>query len=180
VGSPLQAGTGAAVHISEIQKTFLSARGAIHALAETSLAIRQGEFVSIVGPSGCGKSTLLSLIAGLDAPTAGKILIEGQEVRGPHDSLGVVFQRDLLLDWRTVMDNVLLQIEMRGLAPKAHAATARQLLDPPLPSAIPASKAQSGGETANRTTRPATVESLGARPHRPVSCGHYSPSSSKI
>jgi NitT/TauT family transport system ATP-binding protein len=129
VGSPLQAGTGAAVHISEIQKTFLSARGAIHALAETSLAIRQGEFVSIVGPSGCGKSTLLSLIAGLDAPTAGKILIEGQEVRGPHDSLGVVFQRDLLLDWRTVMDNVLLQIEMRGLAPKAHAATARQLLD---------------------------------------------------
>jgi NitT/TauT family transport system ATP-binding protein len=119
VGSPLQAGTGAAVHISEIQKTFLSARGAIHALAETSLAIRQGEFVSIVGPSGCGKSTLLSLIAGLDAPTAGKILIEGQEVRGPHDSLGVVFQRDLLLDWRTVMDNVLLQIEMRGLAPGA-------------------------------------------------------------
>ena len=129
MASPLQAGNHAAVQISGIEKTFLSARGAIHALAETSLTIGQGEFVSIVGPSGCGKSTLLSLIAGLDAPSAGKILIEGQEVRGTHDSLGVVFQRDLLLDWRTVMDNVLLQVEMRGLAPKAHAATAKQLLD---------------------------------------------------
>ena len=125
----LQARARAAVEISAVQKTFLSARGAIHALTETSLAIRPGQFVSIVGPSGCGKSTLLSLIAGLDAPTAGKILIEGQEVRGPHESLGVVFQRDLLLDWRTVMDNVLLQVEMRGLVPKVHAPTARELLD---------------------------------------------------
>ena len=125
----LQAGARAAVELSAVQKTFLSARGAIHALTQTSLAIRPGQFVSIVGPSGCGKSTLLSLIAGLDAPSAGKILIEGQEVRGPHESLGVVFQRDLLLDWRTVMDNVLLQVEMRGLLPKAHTTTARELLD---------------------------------------------------
>jgi NitT/TauT family transport system ATP-binding protein len=118
-----------AVEIRGVQKTFLSIRGAVHALTETSLAIRQGEFVSIVGPSGCGKSTLLSLIAGLDAPSTGTVLIEGQEVRGPHESLGVVFQRDLLLDWRTVMDNVLLQLEMRGRVPKAHAAKAGELLD---------------------------------------------------
>jgi NitT/TauT family transport system ATP-binding protein len=129
MASHLEVGARPAVEISAIQKTFLSARGAIEALSETSITIRQGEFVSIVGPSGCGKSTLLSLIAGLDAPTAGKVLIEGQEVRGPHESLGVVFQRDLLLDWRTALDNVLLQIEMRGGVPKAHAVTARQLLD---------------------------------------------------
>jgi NitT/TauT family transport system ATP-binding protein len=129
MASDLQVGACAAVEISGIQKTFLSARGSIRALTETSLTIRPGQFVSIVGPSGCGKSTLLSLIAGLDAPSAGKILIEGQEVRGPHESLGVVFQRDLLLDWRTVMDNVLLQVEMRGLLPGAYAATARELLD---------------------------------------------------
>jgi NitT/TauT family transport system ATP-binding protein len=129
MASDLQVGARAAVEISGVQKTFLSARGAIQALTETSLTIRQGQFVSIVGPSGCGKSTLLSLIAGLDAPSAGKVLIEGQDVHGPHESLGVVFQRDLLLDWRTVMDNVLLQVEMRGLVPKEHASTARELLD---------------------------------------------------
>ena len=96
---------------------------------ETSLALTPGQFVVIVGPSGCGKSTLLSLIAGLDRPSAGTILIDGQQVRGPHESLGVVFQRDLLLDWRTVLDNVLLQVEMRGVVPKAYAPIARELLD---------------------------------------------------
>jgi NitT/TauT family transport system ATP-binding protein len=129
MASPLKVGTRAAVEISGIQKTFASARGAVQALTETSLTIGQGQFVSIVGPSGCGKSTLLSLIAGLDAPSAGTILIEGQEVRGPHDNLGVVFQRDLLLDWRTAMDNVLLQVEMRNLPPRDYAARARELLD---------------------------------------------------
>ena len=129
IATHLEVGARPAVEIRGVQKTFLSARGAVHALTETSLAVRQGEFISIVGPSGCGKSTLLSLVAGLDAPSTGTVRIEGQEVRGPHESLGVVFQRDLLLDWRTVMDNVLLQLEMRGQAPKAHAAKARELLD---------------------------------------------------
>src|SRR4051812_41738641 len=101
---------GAAVEIRRIQKNFRSARGSIQALMETSLALTAGQFVVIVGPSGCGKSTLLSLIAGLDRPSAGTIVIDGQEVRGPHESLGVVFQRDLLLDWRSVLDNVLLQV----------------------------------------------------------------------
>ena len=85
MASPLKVDARAAVEISGIRKTFSSARGAVQALTETSLTIGQGQFVSIVGPSGCGKSTLLSLIAGLDAPSAGRILIEGQEVRGPHE-----------------------------------------------------------------------------------------------
>ena len=130
MASHLQLGArAAAVELSGIQKTFLSTRGAIQALRETNLTIKSAQFVCVVGPSGCGKSTLLSLIAGLDAPSAGKILIEGREVRGPHESLGVVFQRDLLLDWRTVLDNVLLQVEMRGLVPKEYAASAAQLLE---------------------------------------------------
>jgi NitT/TauT family transport system ATP-binding protein len=122
-------GARAAVEIGGLQKTFRSVRGSIHALAETSLTVRPGEFLSIVGPSGCGKSTLLSLIAGLDRPSAGTIRIDGQEVSGPHESLGVVFQRDLLFDWRTVLDNVLIQVEMRSLAPKAYEPMARKLLE---------------------------------------------------
>jgi NitT/TauT family transport system ATP-binding protein len=127
--SLLEDETRAAVEISGIRKIFRSARGSIEALAETNLKILPGQFLSIVGPSGCGKSTLLSLIAGLDQPTQGAISIDGQEVRGPHASLGVVFQRDLLLDWRNVLDNVLLQIEMRGLNPKAFTDHAMKLLE---------------------------------------------------
>jgi len=127
--SHIPVGARAAVEISALQKTFRSVRGSIQALAETSLTVQPGEFLSIVGPSGCGKSTLLSLIAGLDRPSAGTIRIDGQQVSGPHESLGVVFQRDLLFDWRTVLDNVLIQVEMRGLAPKAHAPMARKLLE---------------------------------------------------
>jgi NitT/TauT family transport system ATP-binding protein len=119
----------AAVEVLGVRKTFRSPRGAIQALRATSLRVRTGDFVCIVGPSGCGKSTLLSLIAGLDRPTAGSVRIKGREVKGPHEDLGIVFQRDLLLDWRNVLQNVLLQIEMRGLDKKRYVPEAERLLD---------------------------------------------------
>ena len=115
--------------MSDIRLEGVTKRYGLVAAADgVDLAVAQGEFVTILGPSGSGKTTLLSLIAGLNRPTAGRIRIDGQEVDGPHESLGVVFQRDLLLDWRSVLDNVLLQVEMRGLPPAKYADAARELL----------------------------------------------------
>ncbi len=81
-----------------------------------SVEMRVGEAVSIVGPSGCGKSTLMRLIAGLDAPTRGTISIGSTPVDGPVPDIGIVFQRDLLLEWRSVMGNVMLPAEIKRLA----------------------------------------------------------------
>jgi NitT/TauT family transport system ATP-binding protein len=102
------------VEASDLGKVYSSRRGDITALQGINLSVRGGEFVSIVGPSGCGKSTLLKCVAGLEPITSGAIRVRGAEVRGPPDRLGVVFQRDVLLDWRTVIDNVLLPVQFRG------------------------------------------------------------------
>ncbi|MFX9135367.1 ATP-binding cassette domain-containing protein, partial [Acinetobacter baumannii] len=77
----------------------------VHALGPVSLTMQRGETVAIVGPSGCGKSTLLRIIAGLDDATAGTITVDGRRVVEPLDNVGIVFQRDLLLDWRNILDN---------------------------------------------------------------------------
>lgn len=117
------------IDIDGVGKTFTGQDGEhIVALEGTDLKIGRGEFVSIVGPSGCGKSTLLSLVAGLLETTIGEVRIDGRTVDGPYTDLGFAFQSDLLLDWRTVLRNVLLQCDMRGLDPKAHEARARELL----------------------------------------------------
>jgi len=92
------------------------------------IAIGASEFVSLLGPSGCGKSTLLSIIAGLIEPSAGEVRIDGRAVRAPYTNVGIVFQSDLLLDWRTVLGNVLLQYEMRGLPAQPHKARALALI----------------------------------------------------
>ena len=80
----------------------------------------------MLGPSGCGKSTLMRLVAGLVPATTGRVAIAGTPVQGPHTDLGIVFQAATLLDWRTVLGNVLLQLELRGLAPQAYEARARR------------------------------------------------------
>jgi len=115
--------------VEGIGKTFRRDGTETHALADVSLAVGREEFLSIVGPSGCGKSTLLRLIAGLLAPDHGRIAIDGRAVDGPFPALGIVFQKPILLDWRTVLGNVMMQIELRGLKPADHLARARQLLD---------------------------------------------------
>jgi NitT/TauT family transport system ATP-binding protein len=115
--------------VDGIAKTFRRDDTATHALADTSFAVGREEFLAIVGPSGCGKSTLLRLIAGLLAPDHGRIAIAGRAVAGPFPDLGIVFQKPILLDWRTVLGNVMLQIELRGLRTADHLARARQLLE---------------------------------------------------
>jgi NitT/TauT family transport system ATP-binding protein len=99
------------VSLSRVGKTYSSSRGPVAALLNIDLDIRSREFVSVVGPSGCGKSTLLKLVAGLETVTSGTARVDGRPLDGPPDRLGVVFQRDVLLDWRTILDNVLLSIE---------------------------------------------------------------------
>jgi NitT/TauT family transport system ATP-binding protein len=106
---------GVAVSINNVSKVYEMRDGNdLAALDPINLTINPGEFVSIVGPSGCGKSTLLSLIAGLLPVSSGKIRIDGEDLVRPHPKVGVVFQSDLLLYWRTVIDNILLPIEIKG------------------------------------------------------------------
>jgi len=100
------------VSLRRVGKTYASSRGPVNALVDIDLDIRPHEFVSVVGPSGCGKSTLLKLVAGLEDISSGSLLVGGEALRGPPEGLGVVFQRDVLLDWRTILDNVLLSIEL--------------------------------------------------------------------
>jgi NitT/TauT family transport system ATP-binding protein len=85
---------------------------AVKAIAEVSLAIRQGEFIAVVGPSGCGKSSLMRLISGLHPPLAGTLTVEGRPVTGPLKSVGMAFQNSNLLPWRRAIDNVLLPLEI--------------------------------------------------------------------
>ena len=103
------------IHVQGVQKTYRSARGDFTALKDVNLAVGKGEFISILGPSGCGKSTLLKCVAGLQPVSAGEIRIRDQSVTGPPEAAGMVFQRDVLLDWRTVIDNVLLPVEFAKL-----------------------------------------------------------------
>ena len=122
-------GNAAFIEVAGVSKSFVARDGTTTlAVDGVNLNIGTSEFVSLLGPSGCGKSTLLSIIAGLIEPSSGEIRIEGRPVRGPHTNIGIVFQSDLLLDWRTVLGNVLIQFEMRGARPEPHKARARELI----------------------------------------------------
>ncbi len=103
--------------------------GSMTALAPVDLEIGDGEFIAIVGPSGCGKSTLLRIVAGLLAASDGHVSIDGIVPDGPVTELGIVFQQPILLEWRTALQNVLFQVEMRGHRPAAWRDRARALLD---------------------------------------------------
>lgn len=120
--------TDSAVVIQGVTKTYQTPSGSVEAIEAISLDVRVGEFLSVLGPSGCGKSTLLKITAGLIPSTTGETLVGQQRVEGPVTDLGIVFQDDLLLPWRTVLRNVLLQMEIRRLPPAAHEEEARQLL----------------------------------------------------
>jgi NitT/TauT family transport system ATP-binding protein len=102
------------ITIKDLKKTYPGANG-VDALAGVNLEIRDGEFVCILGPSGCGKSTLLEILAGLQSPTSGQILVGDTEVKGPSREIGVVFQDSSLFPWRTVEENVEFGLELQGI-----------------------------------------------------------------
>jgi len=118
----------ALIEIDGVSKTYETADGPVESLKPLTFAIDDGEFIAIVGPSGCGKSTLLKMVAGLLPVTSGEIRLGGRRVDGPPDDVGIVFQSAVLLAWRTVLENVMLQIEMRRLDKAKYLPKAQALL----------------------------------------------------
>jgi NitT/TauT family transport system ATP-binding protein len=116
------------VSLRQVKKVFTSKGGPVDACGPIDLNIQSGRSVAFVGPSGCGKSTLLLMIAGLIPRTAGDIAVDGRTVHGPLTDIGIVFQGHALVDWRSALDNVLLQIELRNLKRKDYEEKARTLL----------------------------------------------------
>ena len=103
----------------------------MHALGPIDLALKQGEFFSVVGPSGCGKSTLLDVVAGLARPTAGSIRFEGKPVAGEvPDGVGVVFQEDASFPWLTVYDNAAFALRRAGVGGRGSARARRRIRSP--------------------------------------------------
>ncbi len=102
------------LEVRDLEKVYASRSGFTHALAPTSFEVSSGEFVCLLGPSGCGKSTTLFAIAGLDEPTRGEILLDGQRVRGPGRDRGMVFQNYTLFPWLNVIDNTRFSFELEA------------------------------------------------------------------
>ncbi len=103
-------------------------RSTLTALKNVSFSVHDGEVVSLIGPSGCGKSTLLNIGSGLTAPSEGVAFVDGQRVEGPNAQVAFMLQKDLLLPWRTVAENVMFGVEIQGLPPPERRARADTLL----------------------------------------------------
>jgi NitT/TauT family transport system ATP-binding protein len=108
--------------------TYVTRAGETLALKGLDLAVRDGEFCSIVGPSGCGKSTLLAIISGLLQPTEGQILLDGGRLTGPDRRVGILLQKDHLFEWRTVLENAELGLEIQGTGTEEARRHAQHLL----------------------------------------------------
>jgi NitT/TauT family transport system ATP-binding protein len=118
------------VAVRDVGKVYtLPKGGTVTAIRGVDFNIGRGEFISIVGPSGCGKSTLLKCIAGIAEINTGQIEVDGVTVTDPPDHMAIVFQRDILLDWRSVLDNILLPIEFKGYRKADWVGKAGELLD---------------------------------------------------
>jgi NitT/TauT family transport system ATP-binding protein len=119
-----------AIAFEGVDKTFPASRlhPAVQAARSVSFSIQAGEVVSIIGPSGCGKSTLLNMGSGLAPPTAGVVKVLGVPVQGPNTQVAFMLQKDLLLPWRTIFQNVEFGLELRGVAQAQRREKSEQLL----------------------------------------------------
>ena len=116
------------IRLRGVGKRYETKDGPVDACGDIDLDVRQSEFVAIVGPSGCGKTTILKMVAGLVPYSAGEITVGGKRVDRPLTEVGIVFQESILLDWRDVLSNVMLQIDIRDMERATHEAVARHLL----------------------------------------------------
>jgi NitT/TauT family transport system ATP-binding protein len=116
------------VSVAGVQKIYFTRQAPVHAVASASVNVARGEFVSLLGPSGCGKSTLLMMIAGLEQPTGGSILLGGTEVRKPRRDIGIIFQDATLLPWKSAIENVLFPVRILKLPIEPYRRRARELL----------------------------------------------------
>ncbi len=103
------------IAVRRLSKSYGSGNAPVAALDDIDFAVAEGEFVAIIGPSGCGKSTLLKILAGLHPATSGEAWLAGTPIAGPRRDIGVVFQSPVLFPWRTVLDNVLVPLEVQRL-----------------------------------------------------------------
>jgi ABC-type nitrate/sulfonate/bicarbonate transport system ATPase subunit len=122
-------GATAKIELRGVTKAFGTARALLPVLDEIDLAARPGEFISIIGPSGCGKSTMFNIIAGLDRPSRGEILVDGRPVTGHTENFAYMPQKDLLFPWRRVIDNTTLGLEVQGVSRKEAREQARPLFE---------------------------------------------------
>ena len=102
------------LEVRNISKKYQSKEGEVLAIKDVNFRVKKGEFVSIIGPSGCGKSTLLSVIAGLEEKTTGEIYIENEKIEGISDKVGYMLQKDCLLEWRSILENCMFGLEIKG------------------------------------------------------------------
>jgi NitT/TauT family transport system ATP-binding protein len=116
------------IELQSIQKTFRRRSDAVQAVAGVDLSIEPGSIVALIGPSGCGKSTLLNMIAGLYNPDGGRVLYNGKRVRTVNTDVGYMTQKDNLLPWRTVIDNVGLPLEIGGISVAQRRKTAEAMI----------------------------------------------------
>jgi NitT/TauT family transport system ATP-binding protein len=116
------------IRVTGVAKSFGGRSGTVEALQDVSFQVADGEFVAVVGRSGCGKSTLLRLIAGLLPASVGRIEVEGEPVVKPRRDIAMMFQRPALLPWRSVLDNLLLPVQIFGWRPAEHRERADRLL----------------------------------------------------
>lgn len=117
------------ISAQDINHVYNSARGkATEALINVNLQVKDHEFLAIAGPSGCGKSTLLNIISGLVRPSQGEVFIDGQPITGISARIGYMSQADTLLPWRTMIQNVELGLELRGVSKKERRVVARELI----------------------------------------------------
>jgi NitT/TauT family transport system ATP-binding protein len=116
------------IELQGIGKTFGRGIGQVQAVADVNLSIEPQSIVALIGPSGCGKSTLLNMVAGLYYPSAGRIIYEGQDVSDVNTDVGYMTQKDNLLPWRNVLDNVALPLELIGLSRSERHEQARVMI----------------------------------------------------
>jgi NitT/TauT family transport system ATP-binding protein len=117
------------VELKNVTMSYHTLNGETQAIKNLSLDVRSGEFVSIVGPSGCGKSTLLSLISGLIKPSSGEIFIDNVPVSGTSINVGYMLQRDYLFEWRTILKNTTIGLEIQNKLNKDTLRNAERLLE---------------------------------------------------
>ncbi|EFD64664.1 ABC transporter ATP-binding protein [Streptomyces lividans TK24] len=127
-GTPMTS-TPAKISVQHVTKTFSLGRETFTALDDVSLDIANHEFVTVVGPSGCGKSTLMNILAGLEAPTSGRALVDGAPVSGPGPERGVIFQQYALFPWLTVRQNVEFGLRTTGVPKRERRARAEHFIE---------------------------------------------------
>jgi NitT/TauT family transport system ATP-binding protein len=115
--------------VENIVKRFETQDGVLLAVDDVSFNVVPGEFLSVIGPSGCGKSTLFNVIGGLLGGYDGRVSVAGETVRGPHASIGMIFQEESTFPWRTVIDNVAFPLEIAGMAKAERLERARHFVD---------------------------------------------------